>query len=90
MYTVRLNKYVKLEFIKSQTVMYGSLIITGAKLNVCFVIVYNTLRIHGRILRMDFVKDHSFTKENEDLLQLSLKDLVASNKVSNIMYQLLV
>lgn len=39
---------------------------------------------------MDFVKDHSFTKENEDLLQLSLKDLVASNKVSNIMYQLLV
>ena len=83
MYTVCVDN-VKLEFITSKTVLYCGR---------CFALLpfmITISRIHGRILRMDFVKDHSFTEENEDLLQFSLKGLVGSNKVCNILYQLLV
>ena len=39
-------------------------------------------RIHGRIIRFDFVKDAQFHKEDESILQQGLMDLVASNKVT--------
>ena len=38
-------------------------------------------RIHGRIIRFDYIKDAQFHKEDESILQQGLKDLVASNKV---------
>ena len=39
-------------------------------------------RIHGRIIRFDYVKDAQFHKKDESILQQGLKDLVASNKVT--------
>ena len=38
-------------------------------------------RIHGRIIRFDYIKDAQFHKEDESILQQGLKDLVTSNKV---------
>ena len=38
-------------------------------------------RIHGRIIRLDYVKDSQFNKQDESTLQQGLKDLVTSNKV---------
>ena len=39
------------------------------------------VRIHGRIIRLDYVKDSQFNKQDESTLQQGLKDLVTSNKV---------
>ena len=38
-------------------------------------------RIHGRIIRFDYARDPSFSKEDEKTLQSELKELVASHKV---------
>lgn len=37
-------------------------------------------RIHGRIVRLDYVKDPSFSKENETVLQTKMKDLVSNHE----------
>ncbi|CAH3158369.1 unnamed protein product [Porites lobata] len=37
-------------------------------------------RIYGRIIRLDYVKDSQFNKQDESTLQQGLKDLVTSNK----------
>jgi hypothetical protein len=46
------------------------------------VLMIHFFRIHGRVLRMDYVKDTEFTVMNESGLY-ELEDLVKENKASN-------